>query len=322
MGFSVADFTNGRTLFYNDPVVGFLVSYQGYKHPFDKNPAYANVRPTSRFALESFPLFGTYEDCGGMQVEACALNSESLPLALKMTVKESWEDLQADVLRRGTCGSIRGRPQFYGLALMHRDTFDHLVAAGDQPSHPLGQEQLQAQCQADVSAVEEFAKIAVAKKGVFEEYLAAVKASKVNEKDQRAAYAEVRKWEGFLRVATLSHDSTNGLSLTVPESEEEILIPAFAKIDASGQLLPLTGEAFIAVLRSEGYRDFMASREAVDRQQPISTSYLAQLRLRWTLNRMLQALDVLGISVEPSRYMGDQVNYDELCRFQLAGIAS
>jgi hypothetical protein len=130
MGYNVADFVTGRNLAAGAQVVGFIVR----ANPRTDDPNRSAVRAGDYFMPESFPIFGKAEEGGLMEVDDEV--SFAVRLALRMTGMPAWEELCKNAFeqRRGVqllaqpdtegCPSYR---RAYGLALMHRDTFDHLV---------------------------------------------------------------------------------------------------------------------------------------------------------------------------------------------------
>lgn len=132
--YSVADFVNGRHLPSGTPVVGFLVSSQAKEYPLDTNPNRGAIRPADYFAPESFAIFGTAEDGGVMEVDD--ESSLAVRLALLLTGMPDWEELSKNALEHRRGVQLLGRPDVegrpsnrrdYGLALMHRETYDFLV---------------------------------------------------------------------------------------------------------------------------------------------------------------------------------------------------
>lgn len=130
MGYYVADFVNGRNLSSGAPVVGFLVNAQ----PRTDDPNNSALRSGDFFSLESFPIFGTAEEGGLMYVDD--ESSFAVRMALKMTDSADWEQLSRHALEQRRGVQLLGQPdkegyptnqRAYGLALMHRETYDYLV---------------------------------------------------------------------------------------------------------------------------------------------------------------------------------------------------
>lgn len=133
--FYVADCITGETIEDDQPVVGFIVSHSK-SYPLNENPNDASLRPTSRFRLESLPLFGQYADYGRMKPddEDCF----AVRLARAMTGTPTWETLMEKGFDHRSGVQLMGKPdgeptfwndgknrRVYGLALMHRSTFDY-----------------------------------------------------------------------------------------------------------------------------------------------------------------------------------------------------
>jgi hypothetical protein len=130
MGYNVADFVTGRNLTSGAPVVGFIVM----ANPRGDDPNNSAARAGDFFMPESFPIFGKTEEGGLMHVDD--ESSFAVRLALRMTGMPDWEELSENAFeqRRGVQFLARadtdGAPSYhraYGLALMHRETYDHLV---------------------------------------------------------------------------------------------------------------------------------------------------------------------------------------------------
>lgn len=130
MGYCVADFVTGRNLPSGAPVVGFLVNAQARTDDPNKSAG----RSGDFFSLESFPIFGEAEEGGLMYVDD--ESSFAVRLALKMTNTRDWEELSQTALEHWRGVQLLGQPdeegyptnkRAYGLALMHRETYDYLV---------------------------------------------------------------------------------------------------------------------------------------------------------------------------------------------------
>lgn len=132
--FYVADAVTGRNLDEGQKVVGFLVNSQRHEYPLNQDPNGCALRPAHYFALESFPIWGVAGDRGSMEVED--ENQLSVRLALHMTGCRSWEELAENLFEERRGVQFFGLPdveggasnrRFYGLCLMHPDTY-HLLA--------------------------------------------------------------------------------------------------------------------------------------------------------------------------------------------------
>lgn len=132
MGSFVAhDITNGRILSEGTPVVGFLLG-PGTGFRITEEPLAWMHHPTSRCALLSLPLRGTYDGYGGIHLDnADGIAGRQLAA---LTGYSDFPKLFKDVQR----GRVRlervAAP--VSLALMHRDSFEYLEELGD-PTKPL-----------------------------------------------------------------------------------------------------------------------------------------------------------------------------------------
>lgn len=139
MSFQIADMINGRNLYEGAPVVAFIVNAQGGHYPLQDNPNAFGNRPSHFFAIESFPIFAVAAE--GAAIEVADESQLSVRLALQLTGTTSWDDLSKTAFnsRRGV--RLLGRQpnearpgdvgrRVYGLAVMHRDTYNHLISRG------------------------------------------------------------------------------------------------------------------------------------------------------------------------------------------------
>jgi hypothetical protein len=133
--FRVADVITGRNIAEGQPVVAFLVNSQHGRYPLDGNANALGHSAGHFFAIESFPIFGTSDDCGMVDVED--ESQLAVRLALRMTGTNDWETLTENAFSTRKGVRFLGRPEqdeatrrVYGMCLMHRDTYDHLVLQG------------------------------------------------------------------------------------------------------------------------------------------------------------------------------------------------
>lgn len=311
MGYCVADFATGRFINYGDPVVGFLVSAElgSVAHP--RNPVKANNRPTDRFGMQSFPLFGMYSDFGQMDIAEVDMKQLGVELALKMTGSLSWKDL----LRTAHCprkpAAAAQEPANFGLALMHRSTYDYLVSVGADANQKLDPVALDSQAQAAVNQILAFAEVAVSREDLFLTYIATC--GQGSEEDMNNAYDGYRSWQQHESVANLTYSEGQQV-LQVPGGVP-LTVPPFGKFNGYNE--PFVGDSLVKTLRVEGYRGFLVAGKRITSLRQIPR-YAEQLELMWKLQRLLQAMDLLGISLEPSMYRGSSACDDARSAFQIA----
>lgn len=142
MSFQIADAINGRNLLDGQPVVAFIVNAQGYHYPLKDNPNGLGNRASHFFAIESFPIFGTAGE--GNRVEVQDESQLAVRLALQLTGTQDWGELSDKAFNSRAGVRLLGLPdtedrphitnrRVYGLCVMHRDTYDHLVLKGRSP---------------------------------------------------------------------------------------------------------------------------------------------------------------------------------------------
>lgn len=142
MSFQIADVINGRNLLEGQPVVAFIVNAQGGHQPLQDNPNALGNRSSHFFAIESFPIFGTAGERSRIEVDD--ESHLSVRLALQLTGTQDWKELSNKAFHSRAGVRLLGRPdpedrphvttrRVYGLCVMHRDTYDHLVLKGRSP---------------------------------------------------------------------------------------------------------------------------------------------------------------------------------------------
>lgn len=135
------DLATGDPIHAGDPVVAFVVS-PGKGYPFEENAAQSTLAPTGRFLLESLPLHGVYDGAFGLEISR--ENDLAVRLLLKTTGATDWEDFLARGLKvNASSQGLRifgdaepvdakyagaDRQRVYGLAMMHAETFVHLLS--------------------------------------------------------------------------------------------------------------------------------------------------------------------------------------------------
>lgn len=132
MGFYVADTVTGRVIGYGQPVVAFLVQHRQDEPRLRDDPLTSATHTTHYFALESLPIFGTYDDCGMIEVDD--ESQLAVQLVLRMAGYAGWEEFSEDAFNRRKGVSIPVRDgqatsvvRHYGLSLMHLSTYQHLL---------------------------------------------------------------------------------------------------------------------------------------------------------------------------------------------------
>ena len=134
--FSVADGVTRLDIRADTPVVGFLIA-AGQSYPYRQNPTSAPLYPAELYELVSLPIFGRYDEYGGLTVEDDS--QLAVKLALLQTGSANWETLQRDVLHAHDKGfQFMGKPvdeknptaniRHYGIFIVTREVYDHLIS--------------------------------------------------------------------------------------------------------------------------------------------------------------------------------------------------
>ncbi|MGJ7524031.1 hypothetical protein ACSFA0_26445 [Variovorax sp. LT1P1] len=115
------DASTGHLMHPGDPVVGFVVSVRPRRAGRQPEPQSSGVTPNEAYRLESLAIHGNYDGQGGLEVQR--KDDLSVRLLLAMTGTSDWSEFASEYL----VGNDDGGPRF-ALALLHADTFVHLLA--------------------------------------------------------------------------------------------------------------------------------------------------------------------------------------------------
>ena len=305
--FYVADCITGETIEDNQAVVGFLVSYSN-AYPMSENANQASLRPTCRFRLESLPIFGKYDDYGIMAPddETCL----AVRLARAMTGTPDWETLMEKGLdfRGGVqlMGKPDGEPTFwndgknrrvYGLALMHRSTFDYWVAAPTK--------------QGINQAIDEV--LALYDKFIPLDNL--VKSTVPDKREERTPEQESLYMHHFSLFDTLSLGQKH---CYLDESGKHVDTPLLCQVLSS----EIFGPDILATLRASKMNipHLRALQSSPDEVGPARTwpNLVPLLEGLWQTHRLWLGMDWLCAEFKPSAYASQQDNRKELLKFNLA----
>jgi hypothetical protein len=308
--FYVTDITSGRTLTGNEPVVGFLVSWRGSRYPLDQNPNESIIYPGARFELASLPMHGTYYDYGRMVV--ADEHQIGVKLALAMTQCKTWEDLMRRSLQVDEGVEVAGEKRVYGLALMHRDSFDHLVSSGG--SRSAGTPDLVSQKAADVAQMELLGKAYFARR-------AELKAFSEASKESSEFFDKVCQVESLGRLLGLNGDWAEDC-IADPSGGDALKVPPVASYFASGQGAGRAADELKGILRAVGLWNLGHVRSKSPESLEDVPRYRDYVESVWETQRLMEAMYRNGLSFAPSMLAGQDTTVSTVCARELASVLS
>lgn len=324
MSYSVADAITGRNLMEGQPVVGFIVQHQNDHYPLADNPNHAGIVPSHYFAIESLPIFGECGDCGAIEVsDELQL---SVRLALQMTGTSTWAQLSDNGFSWHHGVQFMGRPdgpvtqgprginkRVYGLCLMHRETYDHLMTNGRSELADLyccdgypGEQRSPADREPDCRAV----------KALMGSCLQELPAVRQRYSDSRQVSAEkFVKFSALSRICSLNADGSHLQEISAG-GEPHPLCHVLGNFDGA-----LFGADFKELMRNSSFLGHALLKSAVPSVEnlPDLDELLPQL---WNCQHLKNRMYDVHAHFHPSLYAGQDANYPsilELSRATLQG---
>lgn len=296
MGSLVADIVTGRTIFYGEPVVVFML---GEEVSEPKSPRKAGILPADAFSLQSLPVHGNYETHS--ELADVDMSSLAAKLCLQSVEARNWEEFD------------RKNKHFIGM--MHKSTYDELVRMGPHANYrelvtgpskmPADREQVLAQKAADLKVVGKFVDFTL-KNGTSESLANMSSTERVDfYMNQRRVLDAL-----LLRVDTVQADEVMELVGLSGSKMPQVL--RAQNITYGHELKgPLLDMLAAKGLHDYGVLDFLAKGG-----EPAREMYLDLVGQRWELQRLVQAMERLGAAFRPSVFQAEDENTYEFLAWQ------
>lgn len=276
MACDIADGVTRRALKEGTPVVAFLIGRNTH-FPYDRNPNHAPIYPCDLYVFQSLPIFGTYDGAGGLKLRKDD-DSVAVKIALAQAGGQSWKNLM-------DCGvddsyQLLGKPgddnkRSYGLFIVHRDVFEMVCQA--PPSETGSVASLLDQRDQDVTVVTE----------LVNRYLHLCCDEEALRTDERGQQV----YDG-IQICSLS------TSVGKRADGSRFELPELARVLESRRVF---GRDFHDALDELKYLTSLPDRSPTPLTVDDIPQYVELLRALWMTQRFYRGLDLIDVTVAPSK---------------------